>query len=58
MCRKTQQTNQMFGMGSGRVGNRRMNPDLPDYSIVNIGQNTEESSRDQIGENTEESCCH
>ena len=29
--------------GAGRVGNRRMNRDYPNYSIVNIGWNTEKS---------------
>ena len=29
-----------------RVGNRRTNQDYPDYSIVKIGQNTQESPGD------------
>ena len=37
---------QRLGKGVGRVGNRRSNRDHPDYSIVEIGQNTEKSPVD------------
>ena len=33
--------------GSGRVGNWRTNEDHPDYRIVEIGQTTKKSPRDQ-----------
>ena len=32
--------------GAGRVANRRINRDHPNYSIVKIGQNTEKSPGD------------
>ena len=31
------------GKGTGKMGNRMTNRDYPDYSIVEIGQNTEKS---------------
>ena len=33
-----------LGKGTGRVGNRRTNRNHQEYSILNNGQNTEESS--------------
>ena len=37
---------QRLGKGTGRVGNRRMNGDHPNNSIVKIGQNIEKSPGD------------
>ena len=37
-------------MGTEKVGNRMMNRGRPDYSIIEISQNTEKSP--------EETCCH
>ena len=38
---------QKFGKGTGKVGNWRTNRGHPNYSIVEIGQNTEKCPRDQ-----------
>ena len=35
-----------FEKGTGRVGNQRMDQDHTNYSIVDIGQNTEKSAGD------------
>ena len=37
---------QMIGKEIGRLGNKRMNRDHPDYSIIKISQNTEKSPGD------------
>ena len=37
---------QRIGTGTGRVGNKRTGGDHPNYSIIKIGQNTEESPGD------------
>ena len=42
----TWNSSQRPGKGNGRVGNQRMNQDNPNYSIVEISQNTEKSSGD------------
>ena len=43
----------MFGTGTEGLGNKRTSGDHPNFSIVEIGQNTElESGR------LEEICCH
>ena len=35
--------------GTGRLGNKRTSRDRPDNSIIKIGQNIVQSSRDSIG---------
>ena len=37
---------QSIGIGTGRLRNKRTNGDHPNYSIVDIGQNTEKSPGD------------
>ena len=37
---------QRFGKEAGRIGNRRMNRDHPNYSIIKIDYETEKSRRD------------
>ena len=37
---------QRIGSGTGRIGNKRKNGDYPDYSVVEIGENTEKSPGD------------
>ena len=41
-----QYSHQSFGTGTGRLGNKRMGGDSDNYSIVEIGQNTEKSPED------------
>ena len=36
----------MIGSGTGRLGNKRTSGDHPNYSIVEIGQNTEKRPGD------------
>ena len=42
----TRNSPQMFGKGAGSVGNKRMNRDHRNYSIVKICENTEKSPGD------------
>ena len=37
---------QRIDKGTGRLGKKRTSGDHPDYSIIKIGQNTENSPRD------------
>ena len=39
---------QRIGKGTGTLGNKRINRDHPDYSIIKIGQNTEKSPGDLL----------
>ena len=41
-----QHSYQKIGTGTGGLGNKRMNKDHSNYSIVEIGQNTEKNSGD------------
>ena len=36
----------MIGKGSGRLGNKKIRGDFPNYSIIKIGQDTEKSPGD------------
>ena len=38
--------NLFLGTRTGGLGNKRMSGDHPNYSIIEIGQNTEKSPRD------------
>ena len=40
---RTRYSHQLIGAGTGGLGNMRTNKDHPNYSIIMIGQNTEES---------------
>ena len=39
-------SHQRIGTGTGRLGNKRTNGHHPNYSIIEIGQNTEKSLGD------------
>ena len=41
----TQYIHQRIGAGTGGLGNKRTSRDYPNYSIINIGKNTEENLR-------------
>ena len=44
--RFTRYSHQRFDTGTGLLGNKRMIGDIPNYSIVEIGQNTAKSPGD------------
>ena len=47
--RCTRNSHQKFGTGTGGLGNKRTSGDYPNYSIVEISQNTEKSPGDLRG---------